>query len=295
MKSINNLVLFLSVIMATSCNSQPVTSSTLSTEPSITESMKTPSRTVELTPTSIAISIPTSARTPLPTLNSEERDVFLTELMQTNGNCSEPCFWGIIPGMSNFDDAVVFLKSLGRKGLEGATDSTRYFNVTYPYKEDLIGLGFLEQGGKVEDIRVGLDGLDSGIISSSDWSAFRPDSIIKTHGTPSSVKIGLGEGPNGYVIYQLLLSYDTEKLNILYDPIDDAILPTPFLHTCPLADRGIRKMKIWLGGTPTPQDLVGMKGIEEVTSLTVDEFSKLILDKGEKACFKIDLKGVGNQ
>ncbi len=48
------------------------------------------------------------------------------------------------------------------------------------------------------------------------------------------------------------------------------------------------KFDIWLG--QAPQDLSsGMKEIEEVSPLTVEDFSKLVIDKKEKACFDITL------
>jgi len=90
------------------------------------------------------------------------------------------------------------------------------------------------------------------------------------------------------MIYQLLLTYDSAELNILYSPTDRGYLPDPILHTCPLAEHGISELDVWIGDHPA--DLAtGMKEIEEVSPLTVEEFSHLVIDKKEKACFDITL------
>jgi len=100
-------------------------------------------------PTLTPAPVPTTTPTPLPTLGPEDREKLLAELLRTNGNCSKPCFWGISPDTSAFDDSVAFLKSLGSKGLEGVQDSTRYYNVVYNYKDNIIiGIAFSEQNGK---------------------------------------------------------------------------------------------------------------------------------------------------
>lgn len=289
------LLLFLSAILASACNAQFSAPSSVPSELPTVAVTATVFSPVEWTPSPTLTSVPTMTRTPLPTLSPEDMEKLLAELLRTNGNCSEPCFWGITPDKSNFDDAVTFLKSLGSKGLEGVKDSIRYYNVIYDYKDEIIiSIAFPEHNGSVGEINAGLGGLQNDNISSSDWSAFQLDSIIRTYGTPSSVNIVLGEGPNGRVSYQLLLIYDAAKLSILYDPTDIAILPAPVLHTCPLAKHGISKLDFWLGRDPEELSR-GMKGIDEVSSLTVEDFSKLVIDKKENACFDINLKGVGNQ
>jgi hypothetical protein len=295
MKTRKFLLLFLSAILASACNPQLITPSLVPSEPSSTATTPALLTPVELTLSPTATPIPTVTRTPLPTLSPEEREKLLAELLQTNGNCSRPCFWGIIPSTSDFDDSVAFLKSLGRKGLEGIKDSIHYYNVTYNYKDELsIGLAFQEHNGNVENINAGLGISQGSKISNLEWSAYQPDNVIKTYGTPSSIKIGLGEGPDGRISYQLLLTYDAAKLYLLYDPTDVVILPAPVLHTCPLAEHGISKLDMWLG--KAPEDLSkGMKDIEEVSSLTIDDFSNLVIHKKERACFDIDLKGVGNR
>lgn len=51
-----------------------------------------------------------STVTPHPTLTLEQNNE-ITQLMKTNGNCTLPCWWGIIPGISRWDE-ISNLKSL---------------------------------------------------------------------------------------------------------------------------------------------------------------------------------------
>ncbi len=72
--------------------------------------------TKSVTPT-IEMSTPTPLPptwTPLPTLNSEEASEFVSKLLQDNGGCLLPCFWGMTPGITTWDKAMSFLQSFTR-------------------------------------------------------------------------------------------------------------------------------------------------------------------------------------
>src|SRR5574341_850986 len=134
-------------IMASACGSQYVTPSVIPSQPPTHIVTSTALLPVEVTSSPMLPPVPSVTRTPLPTLSLADREKLLAELLKTNGNCSKPCFWGISPGTSDFDDTVAFLKSLGPKGLEGIKDSTRYYNVTYNFKKEtsIINVVLLEK------------------------------------------------------------------------------------------------------------------------------------------------------
>lgn len=89
---------------------------TMSTErgslPTRTITMITPTKTVL---SSSIVSIPTTmeTRTPsMPTLSATEGLNFLFEVLKTNGGCDFPCFMGIIPGKTTFEEAKeVFMQT----------------------------------------------------------------------------------------------------------------------------------------------------------------------------------------
>ncbi len=64
----------------------------------------TPSITLESTPlvsTLTLLSISTATWTPLPTLEGEELELAIAELLENPMNCDVPCWWGAIPGVTS--------------------------------------------------------------------------------------------------------------------------------------------------------------------------------------------------
>ncbi len=58
-----------------------------------------------------ATAIPIMTWTPLPTLTSKEAQERVHELLLNNAGCEFPCWWGIIPGKTNWPEAYHFLAS----------------------------------------------------------------------------------------------------------------------------------------------------------------------------------------
>lgn len=230
-----------------------------------------------------------STFTPLPTLNPEESEKKIAELMQTNGNCVIPCFWGISPNVNNFSNAIAFIDSLGREGLIGVQASVKYYNTNYMYKNEMrLGIVLLERNDLVQTIKVSIDGLQKAEIDSTDWLAFRPDKIIENYGTPSAINVGFGEGQNGFIGYQLLISYDNPSFHILYTGEESVYRPAPILHACPSGENKIGGFELSVG---SPFDALArfMYPINQVSNLSTDEFSETLVINQEEACFDFDL------
>ena len=61
-------------------------------------------------------STPTILSTPMPTLNPEDAQQFVLKLLETNGDCKFPCWWGqIVPGKTKWADANRFLQTFATK------------------------------------------------------------------------------------------------------------------------------------------------------------------------------------
>jgi len=96
----------------------PVSTLSLSTETPI------PSLTFPPTLTATLENLPT----PVPTLNPNDAQSFLLNLLETNGNCKLPCWWGsIVPGKSKWVDVDNFLQSFS-DGVELATKKNGLFH-----------------------------------------------------------------------------------------------------------------------------------------------------------------------
>ena len=60
--------------------------------------------------------IPTMLSTPLPTLLPEDAEELVLQLIETNGNCQLPCWWGwIVPGKTRWEDVNRFLQTFATK------------------------------------------------------------------------------------------------------------------------------------------------------------------------------------
>ena len=53
-------------------------------------------------------------RTPLPTLLPDEAEALVLDLLETNGGCQLPCWWGIMPGETTWEQASHFLTTFMR-------------------------------------------------------------------------------------------------------------------------------------------------------------------------------------
>jgi hypothetical protein len=69
--------------------------------------------------TNMPTPVPTIAWTPLPTLSAYERDAKIRELLETNGGCELPCWWGITPNKTSMPEALHFLTSLMVEIMQG--------------------------------------------------------------------------------------------------------------------------------------------------------------------------------
>jgi hypothetical protein len=78
-----------------------------------TTSIKTsPSLTPSIISTPLLIPTKTATPIPTPTYSPEEIKVRIEELLETNGGCDLPCWWGLIPGETNYEDAIRFFRDL---------------------------------------------------------------------------------------------------------------------------------------------------------------------------------------
>lgn len=71
-----------------------------------------PSETATPTASPSATSVPTPTFTPLPTLADAQAQAEILDLLKNNAGCKLPCWWGITPGETTWQEAIHFLQSL---------------------------------------------------------------------------------------------------------------------------------------------------------------------------------------
>ena len=267
--------------------SQALRASTDTTAPA-TDSANSPTSTHTPQPTRAA------TPTPPPTLVPDQAATTIRELLRTP-ECLAPCFWGISPGQSTFDEAQRVFDHLGLP-LEFMTveDTTEFYYTQHEFENGLsIGISLAVQDQRVLALEV--------IISPEipvttpmprEWTAYSPETLVRQYGPPSRVEIigGMSHevGADLNFTYYLLTYFDSADLIVLYSSKYDYVAIDPatnLVRICPVTDQ-FRGVNIWLGHNPEPPPAPA-KPIEEAASLTVAEFSALMTGEPDRACFDV--------
>ncbi len=241
-------------------------------------------------PTLTSTYTPTATFTVTPTLSAtlepERAKELVSTLLQEPVDCKAPCFWGIEPELTTFDEAINTFTHLGLKLKFTATLNGKDFYATiYNLDNDIrvspvIGI----QDNTVKSIDVGIEINDTSQLGAQrKWSAYSPETLISLYGPPSRVDFFLGRvAPTP--THSMVLYF--EKVNLIVDYIGTNILHDgPGLEICPLTNQ-VEFLKIWMGNDPQYPPHPGVS-LEKATSLTLEEFSNLMLGDPEKACFNL--------
>jgi hypothetical protein len=98
----------------------------------------TPVRSPETTRSTPTIVFPSASPnlpaspSPMPTLGAEEARLLISSLLENNGGCSLPCWWGIEPGITKWEYARAFLSTFVNNIVyDGMFNSTKQYEVLY--------------------------------------------------------------------------------------------------------------------------------------------------------------------
>ncbi|MEZ4518001.1 MAG: hypothetical protein R3C44_14670 [Chloroflexota bacterium] len=183
--------------------------------------------TSTLTPTPLPTS--TSTPTPVPTLTIEEEDGLVRHLMETNGGCQLPCWWGIAFGATVESVKQQFATmGIGISGWDverldvgdrGCT-ALGYLLPNDPHYQVNIYLCAQEVAGAVQSIEVSAQRPIDEIPRQHYWDDWQPyflGSILETYGVPGYVEIILANPAEPIPPYYILrLSYPEQGLQIAY-------------------------------------------------------------------------------
>lgn len=251
---------------------------TATTEPSTTP---TPQATSALRPTETA----TWAPTPLPTVPPEQREPFIRALLETNGGCELPCWWGAIPGETTWADHMPFLASFA-----DATSGAPSYEFDFLYKSVPEGDTF-----QIYSFYAIRDGIIEGITSNDPFTdRYRLPQLLAKFGPPDEVWVFTDSNSYGGGPFYVNLVYDMGII-ALYgaftaaqqgDKIFACIGDTsPSLILGEANSTFIENQKErWLTGLP-------YRPVEEALGMTVDEFHAHYSDTASPVCLStpIDL------
>jgi len=215
----------------------------------------------------------------------QAENVMRALLINAEEDCLAPCFWGITPGQTSFDEAKQIFTYLGlHSAIASAENNRQVYYPNYSFDNGLsVNLSVVIYDNIVESVEVFIELENFSAREAQERLAYSPEVLIHRYGTPSRVEFFIGMVDTPHSLHSMVMYFDTVDLIVEYSNEKDS---ADFL-VCPLTDQQNIWVRLWFGEEPLypPLPLVAL---DEATSMTLNEFSNLMMDNPEDAC--IDLK-----
>jgi len=270
--------------------------SSLPASPVLEMAMSTtpPSPSVTLPPTGTFTPIPatptrtphptrTPRPTPVPTRTADEQRALIVDMLETNGGCELPCWWGVTPGQSDWQTVVDYFWAYRLLVLDMPHPDRPFdYSVTFD---------FSEKDGLVESIEVNSE-IFRGAVSerfAQDWRRYSPDQVLNRYGIPSQVYLHMvppieRDSP---VYYTLGLVYDQVGFHIGY--MGPAIYELPTMRACPRFEE-VTQIGLRLESPQPGQSIMGspvhIRTLEEATGMDVTTFYETFRNADSDVCLE---------
>lgn len=249
---------------------------------------------------------PPPTSTLAPALPPDQERAFVVGMLETNGGCELPCWWGITPGETDWQTVRSLFASLGKRTNDiPYSDGTighgsRNFEVSHPehldHLEYYVAHTFVERDGRVQSVEVKCEVFRDATSEqfARDWHRYSLDQVLTRYGLPSQVMLELWPNPpEPYYPYRLFVFY--EHLGILIEYEGPAIPGEPF-RICPVFEQ-VNYLRLWLQsperGIPLlqlanldPLEQAQMLPLEEATGMDIQTFYETFRQAGTTACLE---------
>ena len=228
--------------------------------------------------------IHTATETPLVTLRPESIKETMQPLLQDPMNCADPCFLGITPEKTGMDEVRALFTPLGFKHREGTDPNSGrdFYSVAYEFSIGRDSYVILYTSNNlVENIEITPDITKQKDGSPREWTTYSPETLIKKYGKPSRVEFALDF--QELITINMIMYYDDLKLIALYSGVDRTTRLCPFTYP-------FDHVRLWIGANPPHPPLFPTIPLEKATSLTIDQFTQLMLGDPQNACFPLNEK-----
>lgn len=263
---------------------------------------RAPTKTKTPRPSSTPRPTPSPTPTPFPTLEPDEMQAFIRTMLETNGGCELPCWWGITPGTTNWQDTLDFFTHNGIAIKGKQLDLTYVADLGYrKYQTNMLDVKFQQENGKVQGISVqsSPDSTPFKDDFADAWQRYALAQILSKFGVPSQVYLGLVTGA-GCLGPGIIPTYD---LWVVYDELGVAIRYPGTLITenqgwlvCPSFGQG-QSIGIQIQAPDASTPIVPM-GIEEyfyvtgtlagLTGTSLQAFYESFRQPESQTCLKVD-------
>src|SRR6185436_9536152 len=307
-------LLILVMFSLTNCTTQKsdVTGSTDTATPQATNTLAPtikPSETVTHTPTptSLPTIAPTLTWTPLPTVSVQQSNAKIRELLETNGGCKLPCWWGITPNKTAWPEALHFLSPYIFQLGQGSTDVSSENGEKHTYTNYQFYFNMLDES---QPARIIVDVKDDTVF----WMTIYPPAteykyqlhqLLELLGPPKQILISAQSSSPIPELPPTVLVLDYSDVGVW---VSYGYIPTRVgenLAICPKFSSGKVSNYDNIGGrlelfgikTEVPRtlsiqeyaDMVGgftAKKLEDVTNMNIETFYNTFIDPKPEACLE---------
>lgn len=168
----------------------------------------TPSPAVTLTPSLTPTA--TATFTPLPTLDPISAQNRVLELLRSNGDCSFPCWWGLIPGITSWEETKHLLSPFA-ESIWPNRDTASIYQIKFSVPEAINKYGFLNVNFDLDENR--------GIKLISAGKEYPLNEFLTDYGQPDQIYIW---AISAYTLspearYTIALYYEGQGILVAYD------------------------------------------------------------------------------
>jgi len=237
-----------------------------------------------------------------PTFSPAEEEAYWIGLINTNGGCELPCWWGVSPGKSEEKDLLVLYRPWGLEKWYPQLTSDLLATQEYPlhvnqYKSLNLSLTAYTQSGVIQRIYILADNLKKFPDYSAAMQRYSFSNVFLRYGKPSRILLNI-ERPievNAPRLYSLWVFYDQEGFLIIYAG-EGWTENNYFVHICP-SFKDVNNIRFYLQASESKiplEDLVevGLSQIvldytiEKKTNLSLGEFYSDVTNTNRQACFE---------
>ena len=238
----------------------------------------------------------TSIPSPIPVLPLAEKEAIISELYRTNANCKLPCWWGIVPGETEWQTAKLLLNLVAT---ELSTSAESEFDTYYSARvyllvpQELSRRMELEQYYIINDGKVMIIEPEAPRVGSKIYTVSK---ILSTYGRPTKVMIDTygypHEGPNPF---RLVLFYPDKGILVNYGDFADFV--DGYVVGCIQIGNG--SVVLWSPkqNLSFAEALNGTRGLgtfgeqyykplEEATEMDIETFYQTYLDPDTETCIE---------
>jgi len=250
------------------------------------------------TPSPIIVPTRPPRPTPAPTMTADEEYTFVSEMLQNNGGCQLPCWWGFIPGETSWQTAQTFFTSRGKKIWHyRQTSYTVIFDI--PQRDIGCVQSYFVDDETIDIISVHatLPIRDNEFVYgdaqfAEDWKRYMLPDILMAYGQPSQVFLGVYKAP--WMPFDLLLFYPEKGFLVRY--MAPAEREGRTFRMCPHKT----DITLWLwsperdmaleyianvGGFPTG-DMSYFRSLEEATGMSIEQFYQTFSQPDNQTCLE---------